>query len=376
MPDVTRKQWASALLGRLGIPESHGAITALVGWQRAEGGNWNNDARYNPLNTTQPMKGAGNTGTQGNIKVYKSWDQGLQATVKTLRNGRYGGILKALKAGNPGAVGQAIENSPWGTGGLAAQVIGRTKVGGGGAASPLLQAAATDSAPTTSTRSGDIGQGADILSLLQGLGQAQQPQPRQTAPLQAPSFSAQPTMPQGGMLPASGGGGGGSSMPDMASLLASIATPGGGIQHTTVEGGEATSGGAAAPGRSVKGAVVGSPIAGEKPQKPTHETLGLKGYPAVDYMAKPGTAVVAPVSGKIVRFSGDDPKKGATQGAGGPLGWSIYLKGDDGKTYYLTHLGSRTTKVGARVKEGAQIGTVANYDKYGRPSHVHMGVHG
>jgi hypothetical protein len=29
-------------------------VKAMVGWQRAEGGHWHNDARYNPLNTTQP----------------------------------------------------------------------------------------------------------------------------------------------------------------------------------------------------------------------------------------------------------------------------------------------------------------------------------
>jgi hypothetical protein len=39
------------------------------------------------------MKGAGNTGTQGNIKVYRNWQQGLRATVQTLRNGHYAGIL-------------------------------------------------------------------------------------------------------------------------------------------------------------------------------------------------------------------------------------------------------------------------------------------
>jgi hypothetical protein len=30
--------------------------------------------------------------------------------------------------------------------------------------------------------------------------------------------------------------------------------------------------------------------------------------------------------------------------------------------------------VGARVSAGEQIGTVANYDQYGRRSHVHVGV--
>jgi murein DD-endopeptidase MepM/ murein hydrolase activator NlpD len=134
--------------------------------------------------------------------------------------------------------------------------------------------------------------------------------------------------------------------------------------------------GSSASATVVKGALGGSPIAGEKAAKSDHETAGLAGYPAHDYMAKPGTRVVAPVSGKVVKLSGHDPKLGAVQGAGGPLGWSVYIEGDDGKTYYLTHMGSRNVKVGQRVKQGRGIGTVANYDKYGRPSHIHMGVKG
>jgi hypothetical protein len=41
--------------------------------------------------------------------------QGIDATVKTLRNGNYGGILHALAAGDPHAVAKAIDQSPWGT---------------------------------------------------------------------------------------------------------------------------------------------------------------------------------------------------------------------------------------------------------------------
>jgi murein DD-endopeptidase MepM/ murein hydrolase activator NlpD len=134
--------------------------------------------------------------------------------------------------------------------------------------------------------------------------------------------------------------------------------------------------GSSAPAAAVNGAHGGSPIAGEKAHGSDHDTAGLPGYPAHDYMARPGTRVVAPVSGKVIKLSGHDPKLGAVQGAGGPLGWSVYIEGDDGKTYYLTHMGSRSVKVGQRVKQGRGIGTVANYDKYGRPSHIHMGVKG
>jgi hypothetical protein len=104
----TPQQWAATLLQRLGIPQSPGALQALVGWERAEGGHWNNSARYNPLNTTQRMPGYKTFQSVGQgsapIGIYNSWQQGIDATIKTLRNGRYGGILKALQAGNPPSV--------------------------------------------------------------------------------------------------------------------------------------------------------------------------------------------------------------------------------------------------------------------------------
>lgn len=120
----------------------------------------------------------------------------------------------------------------------------------------------------------------------------------------------------------------------------------------------------------------GSPIAGEKAAKADHPTAGLPGYPAHDYMAPAGTPVVAPVSGKIIKLSGHDPKQGPTQGPHGPFGWSVYVQGDDGKTYFLTHLGTRKVKLGQRVRQGAVIGSVGNYAKYGGANHVHEGVHG
>lgn len=106
-----------------------------------------------------------------------------------------------------------------------------------------------------------------------------------------------------------------------------------------------------------------------------HETGGLPGYPAHDYFAPAGAPAVAPVDGVIRRFSGHDPSLGAVQGAGGPLGWSIYLAGGDGNDYYLTHMGTRTVIEGQHVEQGEKIGTVADYHSFGRADHIHMGVH-
>ena len=106
-----------------------------------------------------------------------------------------------------------------------------------------------------------------------------------------------------------------------------------------------------------------------------HETAGLSGYPAFDYFGDAGAPVIAPVSGKIVRFSGHDPAGGPTSGVHGPFGWSIYLQGDDGHSYYMTHLGSRDVQVGQQVKAGAELGTIGDYARWGGANHVHMGVH-
>ena len=123
----------------------------------------------------------------------------------------------------------------------------------------------------------------------------------------------------------------------------------------------------------VLGAPAGRPIVGGSAGG-EHGTSGLAGYSGIDYFAKAGAPAVAPVAGTVERLSGHDPAKGAVQGAGGPLGWSVYIRGDDGRSYFLTHMGSRNVKPGQRVEQGQQIGTVADYDSHGRASHIHMGV--
>lgn len=119
----------------------------------------------------------------------------------------------------------------------------------------------------------------------------------------------------------------------------------------------------------------GVPVADLTSEGGPHPTMGLAGYPARDYFAPAGSGAVAPVAGKVVRLSGHDPRLGPVEGPHGPLGWSVYIQGTDGHEYYLTHLGSRSVQVGQTVKAGQPIGTVANYAKYGTPSHIHMGVH-
>jgi murein DD-endopeptidase MepM/ murein hydrolase activator NlpD len=336
-------QWATGVLQGLGIQPSRGALQALEGWARAEGGHTHNGARYNFLNTTQPMPGAGNTGSQGDIKVYKSLGQGVQATVKTLQNGRYDGIIAGLRAGNPSQVAQAIGRSPWapsasGYGALVAQTIAETTPG---KAAPSVSAAApslvTPATQTTTTpgvdnsalrqqlinqflQQGGVKSSNAVLSFASGI-RAAQDTPATTTPATMPRPAASSPSTQ------------------------THARPGTPVAHLTSEGG-------------------------------AHQTDGLPGYPAHDYFAPSGSAAVAPVTGKVIRLSGHDPAQGPTQGPHGPLGWSVYIQGSDGRTYFMTHMGSRNVKVGQTVRQGQQIGTVADYAKYGTPSHIHLGVNG
>lgn len=122
-----------------------------------------------------------------------------------------------------------------------------------------------------------------------------------------------------------------------------------------------------------------------------HVTSGLPGYPAYDFWGKPGDPVVAPENGQIIRFSGHNPADGpynslglpgGRSAAGGPLGWSIYLQGDSGAIYFMTHLetilGAKFPPFGVNlpfpVAEGLVIATIADYDKWGCRSHTHVGV--
>ena len=113
----TQQTWAQALLKNLGLPVSAANVAAIVSpGEMAEGGHWYNTARFNPLNTTMSAPGATAMNSVG-VKAYTSWEQGFAATIATLFNGYYAGILAALERGDDAqAVANAVAASPWGTG--------------------------------------------------------------------------------------------------------------------------------------------------------------------------------------------------------------------------------------------------------------------
>lgn len=109
------------LLGKLGAKTTDENLKFLYAWRQSEG----KSGRYNPFNTTQSMAGATNFNSVG-VKNYASMDDGLNATIKTLNNGRYNCIVNGLK-NNIGAkkITQDCSNElkTWGTGDLVAKVI-------------------------------------------------------------------------------------------------------------------------------------------------------------------------------------------------------------------------------------------------------------
>lgn len=112
---TTPRDFAYALLGALNLPTVDNNVMALVALQAMEGGFMHNAAAYNPLNTSQPMPGS-HAVTSIGIQAYTSWQQGLDATVKTLLNGRYGAILSALANGAGADTTLSVwAASPWGT---------------------------------------------------------------------------------------------------------------------------------------------------------------------------------------------------------------------------------------------------------------------
>jgi len=115
---MTPNEFAKALLSRLGLPQSDNNVQALVAVQKIEAGHSANSALFNPMNTMQPMPGARDAGLQvKGIKAYSNWDEGLEATARTLESKRfdYSGILKSLsRSAAPDETIKAWAKSPWG----------------------------------------------------------------------------------------------------------------------------------------------------------------------------------------------------------------------------------------------------------------------
>lgn len=106
--------WEGNVLQSLHAPLTEANITFLAAWHSCEGGT----CRNNPLNTTQPARGASDCNSVG-VKNYPNRAVGTSATVQTLVNGHYDGIVRDLRSGNYTAAQILARNrsqiSTWGT---------------------------------------------------------------------------------------------------------------------------------------------------------------------------------------------------------------------------------------------------------------------
>jgi murein DD-endopeptidase MepM/ murein hydrolase activator NlpD len=91
---------------------------------------------------------------------------------------------------------------------------------------------------------------------------------------------------------------------------------------------------------------------------------GGRTHKGVDMMASSGTPTVAPVSGEVVH-------RGSSLGG---LSWYVY--GDNGNTYYGTHLAGYANQGAGWVEAGTLIGYVGDTgNAAGGPPHLHFQLH-
>lgn len=117
--DLEDKNFYAKLLENLGAPISDENMKFMYAWRQAEG----RGGTYNPFNTTWDLPNSTVMNSHG-VRNYASLEDGLVATVKTLKNGRYDCIVNGLK-NDIGAseISRCESLKTWGTGDLVAKVV-------------------------------------------------------------------------------------------------------------------------------------------------------------------------------------------------------------------------------------------------------------
>lgn len=116
---VSPRDFAKIIINRMGFPETENNINALIVWQAAEGGHYVNTAYFNPLNTAWKMPGStffNRLTPDFGVQRYTNWDQGIDATVNTLKMGIYQPIRDSFMKDAPtDETLRIIGGTPWGT---------------------------------------------------------------------------------------------------------------------------------------------------------------------------------------------------------------------------------------------------------------------
>ena len=116
---VTDTNVYEKILEGIGAPITDENLKFMIAWRQAEGSGGKN----NPFNTTQNMPGATSINSDG-VKSYTSINDGVVATIKTLKNGRYNCIVNGL-VNDIGSenIARCESLKTWGTGDLVSKVI-------------------------------------------------------------------------------------------------------------------------------------------------------------------------------------------------------------------------------------------------------------
>jgi hypothetical protein len=132
-PSSEDKGFYTKVLSNIGAPISKENLLFFYAWRQAEGAK----STYNPFNTTQPTEGSTlwnclskkSGKCVGGVRNYKTKQDGIDATVKTINNGNYKCIVDGLK-GNKGAakIAECPDLKKWGTGGGVTRVLKTKKI--------------------------------------------------------------------------------------------------------------------------------------------------------------------------------------------------------------------------------------------------------
>lgn len=116
------KKFYEEILKGVNAPVTEENLKFFYAWRQAEGGK----AKNNPFNTTMKLTKDQNISDYNKVGVknYSTPNYGIEATVKTLTNGRYKCLVDGLRNDvGSDKLASCLETTPWGTGGLASKVL-------------------------------------------------------------------------------------------------------------------------------------------------------------------------------------------------------------------------------------------------------------
>lgn len=117
--DLADKNFYAKILENLKAPVTDENMKFMYAWRQAEG----KGGTFNPFNTSWDLPGSVNFNSHG-VKNYKSLEDGLVATVKTLKHPRYSCIVNGLRDDIGAAeIARCESLKTWGTGDLVSKVI-------------------------------------------------------------------------------------------------------------------------------------------------------------------------------------------------------------------------------------------------------------